>query len=63
MGQKNQTSKTLPFTLIIASVVVLLILISSAISTGKFLIGPPAVALFVVTAIVIWKAWFKKSSG
>lgn len=62
MGQKIQASKTLPFTLIIASAVVLLILISSAISSGTFLIGPLAIVLFVVTAFAVWKAWFKKSS-
>lgn len=63
MVQKIQGSKTLPFTLIIASAVVLLILISSAISSGTFQIGPLAIVLFVVTAVVTWKTWFKKNSG
>jgi len=62
MGQENQASKTLPFTLIIASAVILLILIGSAISAGTFQIGPLAIVLFVVTAVVIWKTWFKKNS-
>ena len=60
MDNKKGPSKTLPITLIAASVVMLLILISGAISSGKFSIGPLAIVLFVVTLIVVWNAWFNK---
>jgi hypothetical protein len=62
MDQKKPASKTLPYTLIAASSVVLLILISGAMSSGKFSVGPMAIILFAATGIVVWKAWFKKNS-
>ena len=62
MDQKSKSSKTLPYTFIVASVVVLLISISSADSSGKFSVGPLAIILFIATFIVVWKAWFKKNS-
>lgn len=62
MDQKKKASNTLPYTLIAVSFVVLLIVISSAMSSGRFSIGPMAIVLFAATGIVVWKAWFKKSS-
>ena len=61
MEQKNKQSKTLPYILIVASVIVLLILINGAVQSGTFSIGPVAIILFVATGIVVWKTWFKKS--
>lgn len=63
MDQQNKPSKTLPYTFIAVSVILLLILISGVIGSGKFSIGPLAIILFVVTFIVVGKAWSKKKSG
>ena len=60
MAQQNKPSKTLPYTLIAASVIVLLLSINGIISSGKFSIGPGAIILFVATFLVIKNTWWKK---
>ena len=56
----KEPSKTLPFTLLACCGVVILILISSAVSSGQFSMGPAAIILFVATFFVVKERLFKK---
>jgi hypothetical protein len=59
----KKTSKTLPYTLLACSLVVLLINVSSMIPESKLSIGPGAVVLLIVTFIVVKRHWFDKEES
>ena len=60
MDQGKKPSKTLPYILIGASAIVLLILINGVLTSGEISIAPIAIVLFVATIVVAKNTWFQK---